>query len=792
MNRCRVLVPILSLFFVAEASRALELDQSPALPGEWGYRPAPEEVLQLTPPGFSWRPMKDIAQWEIQVADTEDFSNPHYQAAQIRYNVHCPPTPFEPGRYFWRYRGLDSNDNPTSWSQSRIFTIAPDATEMPLPAREDLLSRIPSSHPRLFVRPEMMDALRTKARGELKDQFERMKVRAEDLLADPPSTEEPPLYPEGIVRHGEEWRKIWWSNRVRVRETLGGAAELAFTRLLDGGEEYGRLAKRLLLEAAQWDPRGSTGYLYNDEAGMPYSYYFSRSYTFLHDLLTEEERELCRQVMKIRGDEMYNKLYPKHFWQPYDSHANRAWHFLGEISIAFQGEIEGAEEWAWFAMNVFRNVYPVWSDSSGGWHEGAAYLASYQSRFTWWADIMKAAFNIDAYDKPYYSQAGFFLLYLMPPGMVGGGFGDNSQLRGAGDNREIMPIFAAQAGNPYWQWYADQLDGTEFGADYIGFLRTSLPTVQPLPPTDLPSSRQFQGIGQAFLNSSLVTANENVQVLIKSSPFGTQSHGYDANNSFLLSAFGERMLVNSGRRDMHGSEHHSGWMWSTRSGNNITINGGEGQIKNSARARGRLAAFETTPELDVVTGDASESHPGLDRFLRTIIFVKPELVVVFDRLTANQPATFDYWLHAINEIQVTDQHRLLVSAGDSRCDINILTPQGLTFTQTNQYDPNPRERIRLREWHLTASTPEEFQHIEFVTLYRPRRSTTVPPREAELTPVEGGYVLTVRLSDGELAALLPVAPGASLQGAGLAATGEIIAERRDAEGRPIRTLRSQP
>ena len=80
---------------------------------------------------------------------------------------------------------------------------------------------------------------------------------------------------------------------------------MGFTRLIGGDEKYGAEAKRILMECAKWDPKGSTGYRYNDEAGMPYNYYFSRTYTFINDLLSEEEKEICRGVMKVRGDEMY-------------------------------------------------------------------------------------------------------------------------------------------------------------------------------------------------------------------------------------------------------------------------------------------------------------------------------------------------------------------------------------------------------------------------------------------------------------------------------------------------------
>jgi len=349
-------------------------------------------------------------------------------------------------------------------------------------------------------------------------------------------------------------------------------------------------------------------------------------------------------------------------------------------------------------------------------------------------------------------------------------------------------VLAAQAGNPYWQWYVEQLGGPEEPAGYVGFVRGTLPRVEPKSPDDLPASRLFRGTGQAYLNTTLKDADDGVQVVFKSSPFGTQSHGYEANNSFLLWAYGQRLLIRSGYRDIYGSDHHRNWMWSTRSVNNITV-GGQGQGRRTASARGAVTAFATTPEIDLVMGEAGEAYVGektaansagkpLDRFTRAIVFVKPELVIVFDRLIAREPAKFEYWLHAINEMQVNGQHDILVRAGDVRCRIDFLAPDGLTFAQTDQYDPNPRPRITLREWHLTATTPRDAQAMQFVTLLRPHRAGHEVPRQATVEQVAGGYVLRARVSDGHVLALLPLDEKAELSADGLATTGKIAVQRR--------------
>ena len=769
------------------AGQQLTLDERPAEPGEWGYRPAAGVVSQVNPPSFSWRPQRGLT-WEIECARDVKFERVEYRAKNIEFNVHCPPRTFESGTYTWRYRGKDRKGRYTKWSRARTFSIASDAVAMALPGREELISRIPKTHPRLFVRPEDLERLRKLARGRMKQEYDKLVEECEKLLSSPPRTKEPPTYPKGLARGSERWREIWWGNRTYTIRALNSAATLAFTRLLGGKEKYGLEAKRILLDCAKWEPKGSTGYRYNDEAGMPYAYYFSRAYTFVNDLLTEKEKKICRSVMKLRGDEMYEHLCPRHLWRPYSSHSNRAWHFLGEVGIAFLGEVEGAEDWVWFAVNAFSNVYPAWCDDDGAWHEGVSYWSSYIGRFTWWADVMRAAMGINAYDKPYFSRAGYYPMYLMPPGKVSGGFGDGANRKRASSLVPLMSQLAAQAGNGHWRWYVEQMGGPAVLSGYIGFLRGALPKVEPKSPDDLPVSKLFSGTGQAYLNTTLKDAGQDVQVIFKSSPMGTQSHGNAGNNSFVLWAYGQRLLIRTGHYYNYGGPHHRDWMWSTRSVNNITVNG-RGQRKRTANARGQIVAFETTPSMDIVVGEAGGAYepPALDRFTRAIIFVKPELVVVYDRLEAKEASTFEYWLHAINKIGVEDQHSITVRNDDVVCDIDFLTPSGLTFKQTDQYDPNPRPRIKLREWHLTATTPRKKKRMEFVTLYRPHRIEDRMPDEAGLERINGGYALRVKLSAGEFTALLPTDDHITLKGHGLESKG-VIKCRLKRVGEPAEIL----
>ena len=111
-----------------------------------------------------------------------------------------------------------------------------------------------------------------------------------------------------------------------------------------------------------------------------------------------------------------------------------------------------------------------------------------------------------------------------------------------------------------------------------------------------------------MLNTTLLDAKDNVQVIFKSSPFGTQSHGYEAQNSFLLYAFGERLLIRSGRRDIYGSAHHQKLDVAHEVGEqHHGERPGPGRARSPA-AVGEITAFHTSEHVDFVEGEAGRAY----------------------------------------------------------------------------------------------------------------------------------------------------------------------------------------
>ena len=116
------------------------------------------------------------------------------------------------------------------------------------------------------------------------------------------------------------------------------------------------------------------------------------------------------------------------------------------------------------------------------------------------------------------------------------------------------------------------------------------------------------------------------------------------------------------------------------------------------------------------------------------------------------------------------------------CLVSLLHPSGMTLTQTDRFDPPPRERIHLVEYHLTAEPTTPAAEQAFVTVLRPHRVDQPPPGEPRIEELEGGYVVTVPLLDGEVRVLLQADGGAELSGGGIKTDAEVGAAKIGRDG----------
>ncbi len=718
---------------LAGLAAAQSPDREP-MADEWGYRPAEGSATPVNPPALTWVHEKTAAGYEVQWADNANFERAA-GSKDLPWTVYTHHAPLKPGTWFWRYRIVRSGGEPSPWSRTRTFRVPPDAVTFPQPAMDELRARIPMRHPRLFVRAQDLPGWREWARGGGSEAWKRLIARA-DKLVDAEPTPEPATL--GLLSDPAT-KQYWWPNRIQTLRALQEVEVLSFAWLVTGERRYGSTARRFLMKLAAWNLDGPTNFKINCEAAKPMLHRLARGYDWLYDLLSEDDRRMLRANLLRRATDAWNSGEVRqgvgHLNQPYNSHGNRTWHKLAENALATFGETPESELFLRYAVTKFFAAYPAWSDDDGGWHEGLSYFAGYMSKAAWWVDVARVALDIDSFKKPFFAHFGDYALYTAPPGTPDLGFGDLAY-RPPGPGWSFMHFFVRRTGNPHWAWWLETWKIPETPDEpVLDFLWSKTPPVAPVPPKDLPPSKVFRGTGIAVMNSTLLSALDNVQVRFKSSPMGRWSHGHDPHNSFTLNAYGEALLVNNVYRDLYGTPFHAKWVWSTRSQNAVLVNG-EGQKPHSADLGGRIVSWDFGKNCDQVLGDATAAYQGrLKRALRRIVFLKPDVIVVADELEAPAPAEFQWMLHGQAAFQVDEPgQRLTLDRTAAGVVVDYVAERPLKMRQWTGYDPPPDEAYLKSvnapmippQWHVETASAGPATRAFVLTVLRPYRKGQAP------------------------------------------------------------------
>ncbi|MGH9672242.1 MAG: DUF4962 domain-containing protein [Bryobacteraceae bacterium] len=748
------------------------LAQSPdrgPLSDEWGYRPADGSTVVVNPPALSWVHEKAAASYVVQWADNADFRGAT-TVRDVPWSVYTHNAALKPGEWYWRYRIVAAEGGESPWSRARRFRVPESAAVFPQPTMEQLRRSVSEGRPRLFVGDRDMPRLREWAKGGGRAAAERLRARADELLAANPT-------PEPSVRanaRDPKTNQFWWPNREQAIRALQEAEILSLTWLLTGEDKYGARAREFVLKLAAWDPDGPTNFALNCEAAKPMLHRLARAYDWAWPLFSEAERARIRAVMLRRAGDAWKSGEVRegvgHLNQPYGSHANRTWHKLAEYAIATLGETPESEKILRYAVTKFFAAYPVWSDEDGGWHEGLSYFGGYLSKAAWWMHIAPQALGIDGFKNPFFAHFGDYPMYSAPPGSPDLGLGDLA-FRTPSAGWSFFHYYVGATGNPYWAWWADAWKiPPASGEPVMAFLWSGSPALTPKAPADLPVSKVFHGTGVAMLNTTLLSAADNVQIRFKASPMGRWSHGHDPHNSFTLNAYGAALLVNNVYRDLYGTPFHRDWVWSTRAQNAVLVNG-EGQKAHSADLGGRILKSDFQDGMDYLAGDATASYEGrLTRAHRHVFFLKPDVIVIADDLRAPSPSTFQWMLHGQKAFDVDEgAQRLVLDRGSAGVVVDYSAAAPLKMRQWTGYNPEPDHRYLASikspgipaQWHIEAASATPSPEAWTFTVLRVYRAGRRPQSPVHVD--RDGRALTLRTASSEGAEVSLVLRGGAVE-----------------------------
>lgn len=639
------------------------LDEPPAGRLTIQYAPVAETEIPETPPRFTWIPaIEDEAVYALSI----EGAGREWLYTDIPFNFFTPPEALPAGDYSWRFCLWADGQQASDWSSARAFCIAEGLPETPLSPRATRFQAASVTHPRLWLDEEKVVAFRAALQADPDHcGWQRFVERSVWPWADKPPMAEPAPYPND-TRVAPIWRQTY----IDCQELIYAIRHQAVAGRILQDEALIANAKAWLMTAASWDPDGTTSRTYTDEWAFRVCLALAWGYDWLHDVLTEDERDTVRAALRARTRQVAEHCidHARIHLFPFDSHAVRSISaVLVPACLAMLGEEPEAEAWLHYSVEFLQTVYSPWGDTDGGWAEGPHYWMTGMAYLVDAANLLRSATGIDLYKRPFFQKTGDFPLYTKAPDTRRATFGDDSTM---GDLPclkigYILRQYAGVTGNPAYQWYFDEIckndPGTEkefynwgwwdLTFDSLVF-HHDFAAVEAAPPTE--RLRWFKGIGWAAIQSQMGDPDGHIQFVMKSSPWGSISHSHGDQNAFCLAAYGEDLAIQSGHYIAFNSTMHREWRRQTVSKNAILLNG-QGQYAGRDKAQamgatGRLIDVHEAEDHILIRGDATAAYqsltPNVTQVLRDVYFVRDSYFVILDSVDADEPLTLDWLYHA--------------------------------------------------------------------------------------------------------------------------------------------------
>lgn len=712
----------------------LILDRDPQA-GEVSYAPADGATATVNPPAFVWLPVPTATKYLLQISRSPEFPANATIQRECGFTLEVPRQSLDPGTWFWRFGVVASKGATPLFSRTRAFEMPLGVPLIPFPDTRELIRRLSGVRPRIAVPPGQIGKWRELGRGALKPALDATFAAAEKEIGQPLMAEPPYCPPPNDPGYGPAQIQM-----MNLRRQFGdGMVRCAEAYLLTGEKRLGSEARRRLMDIVSWDPRGSTSLENHESSGCELLDYCAKTYDYVYPLLTDDERRACREVLAVRAPQIYRALRAMQFEsRPFNSHAMDYWvSYLLDACMAIAGDVETADGVAletmfeYVLLQYWSPYYPPFGGVDGGWSEGPGYWHASTLNFARAFMQVEQWTGVRLCEKPWMRQTPYFKLYCNPPYNKMSPFGDGNT---EPPRYYTMHALAAMLHNPYALWYVQQFGSSVIGLNAFVFQTDGL---KPQAPDNLPQARCFRDVGLVAMHSALAEGPRNVQVLLRSSPFGTIGHSYSDQNAFVLSAFGEPLAISSGWYDYYRSRHQLTWTRQTRAANSITVDG-EGQVERSWEATGRIVTFATNDYAHYAVGDARAAYGDrLVRFDRHIVFLRPAaadeaMVILFDDLESRKPSRFQWWLHALEKMQVdTDARTATIRRAAAGLRVQFLAPGALGFEQTSGFPVAPnrsggRKGSYDDQWHLSAQTALKARRQQFVTVLLPFREGGEP------------------------------------------------------------------
>ncbi len=442
-------------------------------------------------------------------------------------------------------------------------------------------------------------------------------------------------------------------------------------------------------------------------------------YDWLYHDLPPDLRDRLRDTIVRQTTEVYNASLSGHTGGGLSFQQNHYWYahlamILGAAAV--YGDVPEAREWLAWGWDRAERIFITFSPD-GAFHEGPAYWDFSMPTLYMLVDLYErcTGLHVPWADTGLSGQA-VFRFHHMYPGMEHGATLEDTTVPSRRPPTRLLLWEAKRFQDPVPQGIADLLkhDSTPLAFDFLWLDEGVLPG-DPL--VDVPLAQYYPDVETAFARTSW--ADDATWAALVSRPLGGHlwaemcaryglsgtGHNHPEQGHFMIFGRGEVLA------------HDPGYTYEkqTRNHNTVLVDGqgqyGDGEMWPGPKpGRATITGFATEGPITIIAADPSSAYPeelGLTHFERIVALAGEDLVVVHDRLAADQPRTFSWLLHHIGEVEATDA-ACRITRGGAQLSVLPLQPAQFTLT-TDRYLPQYVHPTR-------DHTPDEDAEIGLVTL----------------------------------------------------------------------------
>jgi hypothetical protein len=97
----------------------------------------------------------------------------------------------------------------------------------------------------------------------------------------------------------------------------------------------------------------------------------------------------------------------------------------------------------------------------------------------------------------------------------------------------------------------------------------------------------------------------------------------------------------------------------------------------------RDTGYESRPDYTIVSGDATQAYgAALQEARRSLVYLRPNLVLVYDRLASDMPRQWEWNIHALNPMTVISDKKISIQNDPQRLCVDMLAGPTVQFAQT--------------------------------------------------------------------------------------------------------------